>query len=213
MNSDVVTSERLLEQAIRGDRSSWGAVLAAHASRLNRLVAARLDRRLQGRIDADDVLQEICLEAWRSLPNYTSQSQPFYLWLRGVAGNKLLEVHRRHLGTQKRDARREQQGLGGASPDSTSVLLVSLILDSATSASAVARREELKSRLHESLEQMDALDREVLVLRHFEQLTPAETAAVLGIKEKAAGMRYLRAVKRLGSILNQLPGGLEALRP
>lgn len=211
MDVEVGETERLLEKAVGGDAASWGALLAEHAPRLARLISARIDPRMKGRIDADDLLQEICLEAWRCLPNFTEQSLPFYVWLRGLAGNKLLELHRHHLGTQKRDARRERNG--AVSSDASSVLLVSLLTDTATSASAAARREELKAQLHGALEQMEAIDREVLVLRHFEQLSPTETAAVLGIKEKAAGMRYVRAVKRLGHVLNQLPGGLEALRP
>lgn len=213
MDVDPCESNRLLNSAAAGNRDSWGELLASHAPRLTRLIAVRLDRRLQGRIDADDVLQEICLEAWRSLPGFAKQPLPFYLWLRGIAGNKLLEVHRFHLGTQKRDARRERSDAGGAMPDSTGGQLIALILDSATSASAAARREELKAHLHAAMENMEAMDREVLMLRHFEQLSPSETAAVLGINDKAAGMRYLRAVKRLGQALGHFPGGLEVLGP
>lgn len=213
MDVGICEADRLLNSAAAGNRDSWGELLASHAPRLARLIAVRLDRRLQGRIDADDVLQEIWLEAWRGWPGFAKQPLPFYLWLRGIAGNKLLELHRFHLGTQKRDARRERSDPRGAMPDSTSGQLIALILDSATSASAAARRDELKTQLHAALDGMPSVDREVLMLRHFEQLSPAETAAVLGVNDKAAGMRYLRAVKRLGQAIAQLPGGLEAFRP
>ena len=137
---------------------------------------------------------------------------PFFLWLRGIVGNKLRELHRHHLGTQMRDAGREVSLYRGNMPDASSAALAAQLLGHATRPSEAAIRAEVKVRLQEALNTMDPLDREVLALRHFEQLTPAETAQVLGIKEKAAGMRYVRALKRLKEILTGLPGGLKELR-
>ena len=138
---------------------------------------------------------------------------PFFLWLRGIVGNKLLELHRFHLGTQMRDAGREVSLYRGTMPEASSAALAAQLLGHATRPSEAAIRAEVKIRLQEALNAMDPIDREVLALRHFEQLSPAETAQVLGIKEKAAGMRYLRALKRLKDILTSLPGGLKELRP
>src|SRR5262245_50839008 len=177
------------------------------------MVAFRLDQRLQGRIDPSDVIQEAYLEAAQHLAEYLQQPRtPFFLWLRGITGNKLLELHRHHLGTQMRDARREISLHRGALPETTSADLADHLVGHSTHPSDAAIRAEVKARLQEALDQMNPLDREVLVLRHFEQLTPAETAEVLGIKEKAAGMRYLRALKRLKEILTSLPGGLTEFR-
>jgi RNA polymerase sigma-70 factor (ECF subfamily) len=134
---------------------------------------------------------------------------PFFLWLRGIAGNKLLELHRRHLGTQMRDAAREVSLNRGGLADSTSAALAARLLGDATGPSEAAVRAEARARLQEALNRMDALDREVLALRHFEQLSNAEAAQVLGIQERAAGKRYLRALKRLKEILAGMPGGLE----
>ena len=213
MEIDAVETDRLLQLAAGGDRESWGALLTRYGDRIARLITLRLDRRLQGRIDAADVIQEIYLEAWRHLPEYVRNSQlPFYLWLRGLACNKLLELHRHHLGVKMRDAHREQASYWASTPDTTSVALSSLLVDSTTSPSRAAVRSEVHERLQQAIDGMDAIDREVLVLRHFEQLTPAETAQVLAIEEKAAGMRYLRAIRRLRQVLDQLPGGLEAFR-
>src|SRR5262249_31938150 len=155
-----------------------------------------------------DVLQEVFLEATEHRAEYLRQPElAFFLWLRGITANKLLEQHRRHLGTQMRDAGREVSLYQGTLPEASSAALAAQLLGHATGPSEAAVRAERKIRLQEALNSMDPLDREVLALRHFEQLTPAQTAQVLGVKEKAAGMRYLRALKRLKEILTSLPGG------
>jgi RNA polymerase sigma-70 factor (ECF subfamily) len=207
-------TNELLQRAAEGDPEGWGALLTRHEGRLRRLIAFRLDQRLQGRLDPSDVIQETALEAWQCLTDYLRQpTLPFFLWLRGIAGNKLRELHRHHLGTQMRDARREVSLYRGTLPETTSAALAAHLLGHQTRPSEAAIRAEVKLRLQEALNGMDPLDREVLALRHFEQLTPAETARVLGIKEKAAGMRYLRALKRLKEILTSLPGGSMEFRP
>lgn len=207
MTGDSSETNRLLERAAAGDKDCWGTLLTRHRERLHRLVAFRLDQRLQGRVDPSDVIQEVCLEAGVALAAYLRQpAMPFFLWLRGITGNKLLELHRHHLGTQMRDVRREVSLFNGATPENTSAALAAQLLGHITRPSEAAIRAEAKVRLQEALNGMDPLDREVLALRHFEQLSPAETGQVLGISKKAAGMRYLRALKRLKEILTDLPG-------
>jgi RNA polymerase sigma-70 factor (ECF subfamily) len=196
----------LLLRAADGDPEGWAALLARHGDRLRRMVAFRLDQRLQGRIDPEDVLQEVYLAAWQHLADYLRQpAVPFFLWLRSVAGNKLRELHRQHLGTRMRDAGREVSLYRGTLPETTSAALAAQLLGHATRPSEAAVRAERKVRLQEALNRMDPIDREVLALRHFEQLSPAEAAAVLGIREKAAGMRYVRALRRLKEILADFP--------
>jgi RNA polymerase sigma-70 factor (ECF subfamily) len=186
------------------------ALLRRHEDRLRRMVAFRLDQRMQGRVDPEDVLQEVYLAAFRGLADYLRQpAMPFFLWLRGIAGNKLLELHRHHLGTPMRDARREVSLHRGSLPGTSSAALAAHLLGKLSRPSAAAMRVEMKLRLQEALNSMDALDREVLALRHFEHLSNAEAAAVLGIHERAAGKRYLRALERLREILANLPGGLD----
>jgi RNA polymerase sigma-70 factor (ECF subfamily) len=214
MAEQLSETDHLLQRAAGGDQQSWAELLVRCRERLRRMVAFRLDQRLQGRLDPSDVIQEAYLEASQHLADYVRQPDvPFFLWLRGIAGNKMLELHRHHLGTQMRDAGREVALYRGTLPDTTSASLAAQLLGHATSPSDGAVRAEVKVRLQTALNGMDPLDRDVLALRHFEQLTPAETAKVLGIKEKAAGMRYVRALKRLKEILADLPGGLEELRP
>src|SRR5207249_3227659 len=178
---------RLLKGAAEGNKDSWGALLTRHEDRLRRLVIFRLDQRLQGRIDAADVIQEVYLEASSHQAEYLQKpSMPFFLWLRGITANKLLELHRHHLGTQMRDAGREVSLYRGTLPETTSAALAAQLLGHVTRPSEAAIRVEVKIRLQEALNAMDGLDREVLALRHFEQLSNREAALVLGIQEKAA---------------------------
>jgi RNA polymerase sigma-70 factor (ECF subfamily) len=210
MTRDSSATSRLLGRVADGDGRGWGQLLARHEARLRRMIAFRLDPRLQGRVDPDDVLQEVYLAAFQGLDGYLRQpAMPLFLWLRGIAGNKLLELHRHHLGTPMRDARREVSLYRGALPQATSAALAARLLGRLTRPSEAAVRAEAKLRLQEALNAMDPVDREVLALRHFEHLSNAEAAEVLGIREAAAGKRYLRALERLRAVLARLPGGLD----
>jgi RNA polymerase sigma-70 factor, ECF subfamily len=204
----------LLRAAGSGDTASLGMLLDRDRDRLRRMVALRLDRRLQGRIDPSDVIQEAQVEAARRLGEYLANpTMPFFLWLRLITGQKLTQLHRQHLGTQMRDAGREVSLFRQHLPEATSAALADHLLGRLTDPPSAAVRAEVKVRLQEALNCMDAADREVLTLRHFEQLSTAEAAAELGISEEAAKKRHLRAVKRLRDILRELPGGLEGLQP
>jgi RNA polymerase sigma-70 factor (ECF subfamily) len=202
-------SMRRLEAAARGDRSALGALLAQHRERLRRMVALRMDRRLQGRIDPSDVIQDAYLEAARRLTEYLQEPapMPLFLWLRYLTAQALQTLHRRHLGAQARDAGREISIDGGRIPQATSAALAARLLGHDTRASEAAIRAERKLRLEEALNSMDTVDREVLALRHFEQLSNAECARVLKLSESAATKRYIRALRRLKEILTGLPGG------
>ena len=207
MANPPTETTNLLVKAADGDRESWGALLARHRDRLRRMVALRLDRRLQGRIDASDVIQEAYVEASARLPEYMrDRSMPFFLWLRFITGQKMLALHRHHLGTRMRDAGREVSLYRGTLPETTSAALADFLLGRSAGPSAAAMRAETKVRLQEALNSMDAVDREVLALRHFEHLSNVEAAEVLGLHEAAASKRYLRALKRLKDILSSMPG-------
>ena len=208
--------EALLARAASGDLVAWGALLASHEERLTRVVAFRMDQRLRGRVDAADVVQEAFVEASAHREDYfrlPAASVPLFLWLRGVVGNKLLEVHRHHLGTHMRDARREQSMDAPGRPDETSGALFDHLTAGVTRPSVAAARGEVRARLAQALGEIDPCDREVLALRHFEQLSNDEAAQVMGIKERAAAKRYLRALGRLKRILSEMPGGLTEVRP
>jgi RNA polymerase sigma-70 factor (ECF subfamily) len=206
---DGSETDRLLQRVAAGDREVWGLLLTQHRERLRNMVALRLDRRLQGRIDPSDVIQEAFLTASMQLADYLrNPTIPFYLWLRLVTGQKLVALHRHHLGTQARDAGREVSLDRGALPEASSFALAAQLLGHDSRPSEIALRNELAQRLEDALNSLEPLDREVLVLRHFEQLSNAEAALVLGVRESAASKRYVRALQRLKDILASLPGGL-----
>jgi len=206
--------EALLARAAAADGAAWGELLQAHEQRLMRMVAFRMDPRLRGRLDAADILQEAFAEASASRASYfRTPDVPLFLWLRGVVNHTLLEATRRHLGTRKRDAKRERRIDAPIASDDTSAALCAHLTSGLTRPSVAAARAEVSARLAKALGEMDATDREVLALRHFEQLTSSETAQLLGIEERAAAKRYLRALERLRKLLADMPGGLTELRP
>jgi RNA polymerase sigma-70 factor (ECF subfamily) len=207
MPNDSGRTSELLRRAGEGDPQAIGDLFSRHRERLRRMVQLRMDRRMQGRLDASDVLQEAYLEFSRSLADYLrNPSLPFFLWLRCVTGRKLQALHRKHLGTQVRDAGREVSLHQGALPQASSVSLAAQLLGRHTSPSQAAVRAELQIRIQEALNGMEPIDREVLALRHFEQLSNAETAQTLGLSEGAASNRFLRALRRLKKILMTVPG-------
>jgi RNA polymerase sigma-70 factor (ECF subfamily) len=213
----VDDAAQLLVCAAGGDMDAWGALLARHQERLECACVFRINARLRGRVDAADVVQEAFIAATARRAEFFQQStQTLFLWLRWMVGNTLLELHRHHLGAQMRDPRREvtagRNGEGESGGDTTRAALVAQLTGGATGPATAAGRAEVKARLSAALEKMDATDREVLALRHFEQLTGAEAAQVLGIQERAAAKRYTRALERLREILSEMPGGLTELR-
>jgi RNA polymerase sigma-70 factor (ECF subfamily) len=206
-SSNSGDTEILLQRAASGDQESWGQLLERCRDRLRRTIALRMDRRLQGRIDASDVIQEAYLEAGTRLQEYLRQpAMPFFLWLRFLTAQKLIALHRHHLGAQMRDAGREISLYRGALPETNSAALAAQLLGHLTRPSEAAIRAEMKIRLQEALNSMEPLDREILALRHFEQLDTAEAAEVLGISVEATKKRHIRALKRLKEALSDFPG-------
>jgi RNA polymerase sigma-70 factor (ECF subfamily) len=212
MSADIQTNEQLLDAARNGDEGALAVLIERHRDRLERMVRLRMDRRLQGRVDPADVVQEAYLALRGKFPQYRADPHlPFFLWLRLEVGQKLVDVHRFHLKTQMRDAGQEVSLHQGALPQVTSLSLAEQLLGKLTSASQAAMRVELKLRVQEALNSMDPQDREVLILRHFEELSNGEAAQVLGIKASAAVNRYVRALKRLKDVFQGMPGGIEGI--
>ncbi len=212
--ADPRTVHEWLTRAAAGDDECWRRLLEPHHARLRRMVAGRMDPRLQGRVDPSDVLQNAYLEATRQLGRYLQgETLPFFVWLRGLVGSQLARMHRQHLGTQQRDAGREVSLDQAAAPDMSSAMLARCLLGHEERPSEEAARAELRERLQSLLERLSAADREVLALKHFEQMSTAESAAVLGVSESAAAKRDLRALTRLREQLANHPGLLEGWTP
>jgi len=196
----------VLRAAARGDAADMGQILEGFRPRLERMVAVRLDPRLRGRIEPGDVVQEAYVEVVERLPEYLVEPvMSFFVWVRFLSGQKLLQLHRRHLGAAGRDVRREVElprRHGG--PSASSVAIASAILDRGGTPSHAAMRNEQEEALRHTLDEMPEQDREVLALRHFEHLSNAEIAEIFEVSEPAASQRYFRALARLKR-------GLEAL--
>ena len=212
MANDPSDTVHLVERLHAGDRQALTDLFQRHRDRLRRMVELRMDARLQGRVDASDVLQDAFLDAAAHLDWYLKGSElPPFLWLRLVVSQRLANYHRRHLGTKMRDIRQEVSIYRDPLPQASSAALASMLLGRLTSPSRAAIRAEQVLHVQEALNDLEPLDREVVALRHFEQLSRAETAQVLGITEEAGAKRYMRALRRLKAVLGAQSGGPEEI--
>ena len=194
------SSDDALEAALRaGDDAVMAQLVDRERERLLRMVQFRLDPRLVGRLDAEDVVQEAFLEAQKRLAAFRADAKPFFVWMRLVTQQTMVDLFRRHVGAKMRAAGREVAATASGS-------LSGLFVGHLTSPSQAAQREELRTKVEEALASMDDIDREVLMLRHFEELSNKEAAAVLGIQENAASNRYVRALGRLKGLLGGVGG-------
>jgi RNA polymerase sigma-70 factor (ECF subfamily) len=209
--SDAGDRDALLVSRIHaGDRAALGEFFERHRGRLRRIVRLRLDRRLQGRIDPEDVLQEAFVDATRRLAQYAAApGMPPFLWLRFLTIQQLQTLHRLHLGVKSRDAGREVSLYDGSLPQADSRSLAAQLLGRLTTPSRAAMRAEVQIKIQDALNALDPIDREVLALRHLEELSNTETAAVLGIHKAAASNRYIRALRRMKEVLSPALGMLD----
>jgi RNA polymerase sigma-70 factor, ECF subfamily len=188
-------------------RDILARLFTEYRGRLRAMVHLRLDRRLQARVDPSDVLQETFIEASRRLEEYVDRHPlPVFIWLRSLTARKLIDLHRRHLGAGKRSPAREVSLDRGPGPPSQTWVMAERLLGREPSPSQAAVQAESRARIEAALERMDAMDREVIALRHFERLSSGEAAEILGIREEAAKKRYLRAVEKLREILVEALG-------
>jgi RNA polymerase sigma-70 factor (ECF subfamily) len=197
-------TEELLRRTADGDAEARNLLLARHQGRLRQMVAVRLDHRLAARVDPSDAVQEVLVEADRRLADYLRERPlPFYPWLRQLATERLLDLHRRHLHAQRRSVRREEPGRL-ALPEESAEVLADRLAGSTTNPSEHLLRQEARQRVRAALEQLSERDREVLELRHLEGLSVAETAAALGVAPGTVKTRHLRALTRLRRLLEGL---------
>ncbi len=196
-------TNELLEQTGHRDRQARDCLLAGHRDRLRKMVAWRLDRRLARRVDPSDVVQDILVEADRKLDQFLQDRPlPFYPWLRTLAWDHLTKQYRRHLKARGRSVLREEPGILNLPVESAAELANRLVM-SASSPSQQAIRREVRERIRKALAALSERDREVLILRHLEQLSVAETAEILNIQSGAVKVRHLRALERIRKLLPQ----------
>jgi RNA polymerase sigma-70 factor (ECF subfamily) len=201
MTTPQPDTEELLRQAEYGDPGARERLLARHRDRLRKMIAWRLDRRLAARVDPSDVVQEVLLEASCKMDRYLRERPlPFFPWLRSLAGEYLVTLHRRHVRARGRSVLREEAGVLNL-PDESAAELASRLVTSSTSPTQRALRQELRERVQQALGRLSERDREVLVLRNLEQLSVADTAEVLRISAAAVKVRHMRALERLHALL------------
>lgn len=202
----MTEADDLLARVKNGDQAAFAELFTLYREKLRRMVLFRLDQRLAGRVSASDVLQEAYIDAVRRVEHFFEKpDQSFFGWLRLIVGQRLADLHREHL-ARKRDAGREVSMNAGSDRGTDSMCIAAAIAGAISSPSHAARRHESQQLLEAAFEQMDPTDREVLALRHFEELSNAETAAALGIEPPAASKRYVRALARLKQIIESVPG-------
>jgi RNA polymerase sigma-70 factor (ECF subfamily) len=198
---------RLLDRLREGDAHALGELFAMHQDPLRRMIQFRLDHRLNGRVSPSDVLQDAYIDAMKRVEHFLGRPDlPFFVWLRLIVAQRLVDVHRQQLGAQIRDAGNEVSMDRCGPSAAPSVCLARHLAAGQPSPSQAAMREEVVARLEEVLDGLDPIDREVLALRHFEELSNQQVAEVLGLDKAAASKRYVRALVRLKEALGQLPG-------
>ncbi len=201
MNRTHADERRML---VEGGQTALASLFSSYQNRLERIVSFRLDPRIRGRIDAADILQEAYLEASHRLQSFLeSTDASFFVWLRQQTLQTLIDVHRREF-RQKRDVNREIRFAATGASDGTSLSIAQFLIDQLTSPSQLAVNAEEMQWLQEALNSMHEVDREVLALRHFEQLGNSQVAEILGLTPTAASNRYLRAAARLSEIMQRL---------
>jgi RNA polymerase sigma-70 factor (ECF subfamily) len=195
----------LLQGAKQGDRDAVDQLMDRHRDSLHRMIRCRLNPGVAGRVDASDIVQEALLTASRRLAEYLQNPRmPFHAWLRHLARDRLADAYRHEL-ADKRNVAREQSM---PAQDASSLNPVAQIRDTELTPAAMLLRQEFAARFHQALDQLSEESREIVLMRHAEQLSNSQAAELLGISEPAAGMRYLRALRQLKSILGDAPSVL-----
>jgi RNA polymerase sigma-70 factor (ECF subfamily) len=213
---DAGETRALLERVGREDLDAAERLWERHREPLRRMIGARLGQDLGRRVDASDVVQDVLIKASLRLRDYLRDpSLPFHVWLRQLAHDQLIDQHRRHRLAARRSVERERPIAACAFADRSSVELAAMLRDPGPTPAAAALRRELESRFRAALQRLEPADREVVMLRHFDGLSNGEVARTLGLSDAAAGMRYLRALRRLRALLGESPSlaGLGTLKP
>jgi len=199
--------DQIVESLKSGREEALAEYFSTVQGRLKRIVNFRLDYRLSGRVSESDVIQETFVRAAKRIDSFLEKDDmPFFVWLRLEISQKLHEIHRHHFGAEKRDVRKEIKLGQNNDSGKTSMALAAHIVAQLTSPSRLIERAEQIAILERTLAEMNELDREVIALRHFEELSNIETAEILGIEPAAASKRYLRALKRLREIMESARG-------
>jgi RNA polymerase sigma-70 factor, ECF subfamily len=199
---DAEKTQDLLAGAKGGDAAAVNRLMERHRDALRRMVQLRLDQRIQRRIDVSDVVQEVLVEANRRLQDYlASPAMPYHLWLRQIAQDRIIDAHRRHRASAKRSVDRERPLAVPAANDHSTMELAAQLAGRELTPAAAATQQEMAQLVEAAIAKLPDQDCEIIIMRHYEQLSNQEIAQALGLTEPAASMRYLRAVRRLKELM------------
>lgn len=194
----------LLAQVRDGKEHAIDDLLERHRNSLRRMIQLRLDQRIQNRVDVSDVVQDVLVEANRRLSNYLENPvMGFQVWLRQIAKDRIIDAHRRHRASAKRSVDREQSMVAQGGQDHSTLELVNRLCDPGLTPAAMATQKEIAAQVELAVRELKGLDREIILMRHYEQMSNLEAAEAIGLTEPAASMRYLRALRRLRAILDE----------
>ncbi len=196
-------TEQLLDGIREGKDGAADRLLERHRDPLRRMIELRMDQKIKQRVDASDIVQEVMIEANRRLQKYLENPiMPFHLWIRQMARDRIIDAHRRHRGSEKRSVDREKAMVAPGAMDRSTIELAAQLCDAEMTPAEAATMKELQQRFQNAIEELDENDREIVIMRHVEQLTNQDVASALGLSEPAASMRYLRAIRKLRTLLN-----------
>ena len=201
-NSDETVE--LIREVQNGEASARGDLLERHRESLRRMIEMRLDCKIRGRVDASDIVQEVLVTADRRLDAFLdSPDVPFFIWLRKIAQDRVIDAHRKHRASAKRSVDREQAWVFQAKNDESTIFLAKQLQDEGVTPAAAATLEEFRIQFENALNSMDDTDREVIIMRHYEFMSNKEVAVALNVSEHAASMRYVRALRKVGKWLRK----------
>jgi RNA polymerase sigma-70 factor (ECF subfamily) len=199
---DEKTSEKPTNQT--SEAEAFLSEFALARPKLERIVEFRMHPSLRSRLDPCDVLQEAYLQMSRRLDEFGADLPvSLFVWMRQKTIQTLVDIQRSHF-RDKRDVMRENQDFALEHGQTSALSIARYLIDEVTSPSLAAARSEELAQLQNALDTMNEIDREVLAMRHFEQLSNAEVAEALNLTPTAASNRYIRALTRLGEIMKSL---------
>jgi len=213
---NTVETQQLLASAGQGNGAAVNDLLERHRESLRKMVRVRLDRAMARRVDASDIVQDVLIEANQRLSDYLADPRlPFHLWLRHLAKDRIIDMHRQHRGAKRRSLDREQPLAAASNGEHSAFDLAQQLAASELTPAAENIRRELEQRFLVAVDQLEEDDRDIILMRHYEQLGNTEAATALGLSPAAAGMRHLRALRKLRTILGERPSltGNESLTP
>jgi RNA polymerase sigma-70 factor (ECF subfamily) len=200
---DADNTADLLKNVREGDSQAVERLLARHRESLHRMIQLRMDQRIKRRVDVSDVVQDVLIEANRRLHDYLANPvMAFHLWIRQIAKDRLIDAHRRHRVSAKRSIDREQPMVLQGAVDQSSLEIAGQLCDPQMTPAAAATQRELALHVEAAITRLGDSDRDIILMRHYEQLSNGEIATALGLTEPAASMRYLRAIRRLRELLD-----------